>query len=124
MNNQAKEKIGIDKWSSRFRGPPKQNQQKFKDKRLKFKRLELLKQAKKRFNAKKSKAKATIKKKDCSDAIADKLLELISQGKAENVDLIKTLLDELWRQTIDGGIFYDDVIRAAQKSIRDMELLS
>ncbi len=119
MNNQVKEKAEINKRPLGFKGPPRQNQQKFKDKKLR-----LLKQAKKRFDTKKSKVETTIKKKDCSAATADKLLELISQGKAENVDLIRTLLDELWRQTMNGGVLYDSVIRAAQKSIRDMESLN
>lgn len=63
-------------------------------------------------------------KKHIGGSAADKLLKLASQEKAENVDLIKTLLDELWRQSMNGGMLNDKVIKTAQKFIRDVESLN
>ena len=92
----------MNKWPSKFRRPV---WRKPKDERLR-----LLKEAKKRFDAKKSEA-----------TIANKLLEMVSQGKAENVDLIKTLLDRLWRQSMNGGTLNGKdfaAIDVAQKFLR------
>lgn len=63
------------------------------------KRLEIAK-LKKEARREQKKLNKKLDLKHFEGSAADKLLELVSQGKVKDVDLITTLLDRIWRKTM------------------------
>jgi len=57
-------------------------------------------------------------------SIADKLLDLIGERKKENKQLIATLLDRIWRRSMNGGILVGkdfEAIEAAKNFLREVQ---
>ncbi len=87
----------------------------------KRKRILALKRAK---TKKKKKINKKLDLKHYDGSIADKLLELVSERKKENIELIKNLLDRLWRKRINGETLTGKGFKAmesAQNFLREFD---
>lgn len=95
----------------------------FKKQSFKTERIQKIKQAKARFDAKKFKKRATPPpqrkpSRQKEDSLTDKLSKSIAE---RNVKMVKDTLDQLNRRYIDGGVLDEKAVQAAKQFIRDAD---